>query len=139
MKVIDSHSELTAHPAQLVFSRWADPARWPDWDTEVQEVNFYGPAELGAHGRMRPASGPATKFTITALEQDRVFTNASSLPGATLIFEHLVTQTDRGTEIQVSVGVDGFLSSLWQRILGKTLGNAARSSVTGLLDHLDAA
>ncbi len=87
---------------------------------------------------MRPASGPAAAFSITALEQDRVFTNASPLPGATLIFEHRVAPADGGTEVEVSVGVEGLLAPLWQRLLRKSMGNAARSSVTGLLEHLRA-
>ena len=139
MKLLDSHSSLTAHSPQSVFSHWADPAGWPAWDEEVREVSFEGTAALGARGKMRPTSGPAATFSITAFEEDRVFTNASSLPGATLIFEHRVAPTDAGAEIQVSVGVDGFLAPLWQRILRKSMGNAARSSVTGLLGHLDAA
>ncbi|QIM18604.1 hypothetical protein G7066_08185 [Leucobacter coleopterorum] len=139
MKLIESHSTLTAHSPQSVFSHWADPTGWPEWDAEVREVNFEGPAELGASGRMHPASGPAATFSITAFEQDRIFTNASALPGATLIFEHRVAPTNDGAEIRVSVGVDGFLAPLWRRILRKSMRNAARSSVNGLLDHLDAA
>ncbi len=119
--------------------RWADPTKWPEWDAEVREVTFEGPARLGARGRMRPASGPAATFTVIGFEPERVFTDASSLPGAKLIFEHLVTPIPEGAVVEVTVGVDGPLAPLWQRILGKKLGNAARSSVAGLLDHLDAA
>ncbi|MDA3148017.1 SRPBCC family protein [Leucobacter sp. UCMA 4100] len=139
MKLIDSHSTLTSHSPHSVFSRWADPAGWPEWDAAVREVSFEGPAKLGARGRMRPASGPAAAFSVTAFEQDRVFTNASSLPGATLIFEHEVAPTEVGAEVRVSVGVEGLLAPLWQRILRKSMGNVARSSATGLLEHLDAA
>lgn len=139
MKLIDTHSAFTSHSAQSVFSLWADPAGWPSWDAEVREVDFAAVAELGAKGKMRPASGPASTFLITAFERDRVFTNASSLPGAKLIFEHRVAPAGDGAKLEVSVGVDGFLAPLWQRILRKSLANAARSSVTGLLEHLDAA
>lgn len=139
MKLIDTHSAFTSHSAQSVFSLWADPAGWPRWDSEVREVNFAGVAELGAKGKMRPTSGPAATFSITTYEQDRVFTNTSSLPGATLVFEHRVAPTSEGAELEVSVGVDGVLAPLWQRLLRKSLAGAARSSVTGLLEHLDAA
>lgn len=139
MRLIDSYSTHTRHSPQSVYSRWADPAGWPAWDAEVREVSFEGPAKLGALGRMRPASGPTATFSITAFEKDRVFTNASALPGATLIFEHRVAPTADGSEIQVSVGVDGILAPLWQRILRKSMGRPARSSVGGLLDHLGSA
>lgn len=138
MKTLDSYSTSTTHSAQSVFARWADPAGWPTWDTEVREVSFPGPTALGARGRMRPASGPATAFSITALEPDRLLTNASSLPGAKLLFEHRVTPTKDGADLEVTVAVDGFLAPLWQRVLRASMKNAAQSSVTGLLNHLDA-
>ncbi len=47
--------------------------------------------------------------------------------------------TDDGALIEVVVGVEGLLAPLWKRLLRRSLGNAARSSVTGLLAHLDAA
>ena len=57
-----------------------------------------------------------------------------------LLFEHVVTSTpDDGALIEVVVGVEGLLAPLWKRLLRRSLGNAARSSVTGLLAHLDAA
>ena len=139
MKTFSSHTASTTHSPQLIFSHWADPTGWPEWDAEVREASFEGPARLGAHGKMHPASGPATRFSITAFEQDRVFTNASSLPGATLVFEHRAIPVVDGTQVEVSVGVDGVLAPLWRRVLGKRMGDAARSSVTGLIAHLDAA
>lgn len=139
MKLIDTHTAATSHSAHSVFSLWANPAGWPSWDSEVREVHFSGTAEQGAKGKMRPASGPASTFSIAAFEQDRVFTTTSPLPGATLVFEHRVAPTTDGAELEVSVGVHGFLAPLWQCLLLKNMTGAARSSVTGLLEHLDAA
>ncbi|MGR4009945.1 SRPBCC family protein [Leucobacter sp. 1207-22] len=139
MKLIDSHHAFTTHDPKTVFSLWSDPASWPNWDAEVREVHFAGPTKVGAQGKMRPASGPAAKFSITALEQDHILTNASSLPGATLIFEHKVTLANGGSDIAVTVSASGPLSTFWQRVLRKNMSGAARSSVVGLLNHLDAA
>lgn len=139
MKVIDTCSARTPHSADVVFARWAHPEGWPEWDPEVLAVKFGGPAVAGAKGRMRPAQGPAATFAVTAFEPDRVFTNASTLPGATLVFEHRVTPTRDGAAIDVTVGVDGVLAGLWHRVLRKNLAHAARSSVGGLLRHLEAA
>lgn len=139
MRVIDTCSARTAHSANIVFARWAQPERWPEWDPEVLNVTFAGPAGAGAKGRMRPAQGPAAAFTVTAFEPDRVFTNASRLPGAQLVFEHRVTPTAEGAAIDVTVGVAGVLASLWHRVLRKNLANAAGSSVGGLLSHLETA
>lgn len=138
MVVLDSYSAQTAHEAEAVFSRWADPEGWPEWDAGVQEVTFPGPAQIGARGRMRPASGPATTFTVTGFEPGRVFTNTSSLPGAKLVFEHLVSPVPNGVSVEVTVRVEGLLAPVWKHILSRSMGNAARSSVAGLLAHVDA-
>lgn len=100
-------------------------------------MSFHGPAAVGSRGRMRPASGPAAAFLVTELEPGRVFTNATSLPGAKLIFEHEVTPELDGSIVAVTVRVEGPLSPLWKRILGKSMGSAAHSSVNGLIAHLD--
>lgn len=139
MMILDSYLARTTHPAERVFSRWARPASWPEWDAEVREVTFAGPARVGARGRMRPASGPAASFVVTEFEPNRVFTNASSLPGAKLVFAHVVSPTPEGSSVEVIVRVEGLLAPLWKRILGRSLAHAARSSVIGLLAHLDAA
>ena len=87
MMIVDSYAVATTHEAEAVFSRWADPESWPEWDAEVREVTFAGPARLGARGRMRPTSGPAASFTVTAFEPGRVFTReevcARCYPGFT--------------------------------------------------------
>lgn len=137
MVTLDSCSAHTTHPAEAVFARWAEPQTWPDWDEGVRRVWFSGPATVGAEGRMRPPSGPAVSFSVTALEPGRVFTNASSMPGAKLVFEHLVTPVQGGSVVEVTVWVEGPLARVWARILGKNLGSAAQSSVEGLLAHLD--
>ena len=59
MVVLDSYAARTAHGAEAVFSRWADPEGWPEWDAEVREVTFAGPAMIGARGTSRMAMGPA--------------------------------------------------------------------------------
>lgn len=40
--------------------------------------------------------------------------------------------------IEVTVSIDGFLAPLWRRVMGRGMAGAARSSVEGLVAHLDA-
>jgi hypothetical protein len=139
MSILSSFSARTAHAPAAVFARWADPRGWPQWDPEVREVRFGPRVEAGARGWMRPAAGPPTTFAVTAYETDRVFTNASRMAGATLTFEHVVTPVPRGAQVSVQVRIDGPLAPFWRRVVGRSLADAARSSVSGLLSHLDSA
>lgn len=61
------------------------------------------------------------------------------MPGAMLTFEHLVSPAADGAEVAVTVRLDGPLAPLWARLVGRGMSDAARSSVSGLLAHLDAA
>ncbi|MBP8920255.1 MAG: SRPBCC family protein [Micropruina sp.] len=139
MAILSSCVVRTTHAPSAVFSRWADPESWPEWDPEVRRVSFEGPVQVGARGRLRPRSGPGTSFSVTAVERDREFTNASPMPGAMLTFEHLVSPAADGAEVAVTVRLDGPLAPLWARLVGRGMSDAARSSVSGLLAHLDAA
>ncbi|GAB2955484.1 hypothetical protein GCM10027280_49920 [Micromonospora polyrhachis] len=105
----------------------------------MREVIFEGPAVLGSTGRMRPASGPTVSFSVTVADPDRVFTNTSSMPGATLTFEHVVEPAPEGALVTVTIRIDGPLAPLWRRIIGRGIADAARSSVVGLLTYLDSA
>lgn len=139
MKVLSTYTSHSSRTPPEVFARWADPATWPTWDPEVKSVEFDSPATLGKRGKLQPVNGPALRFSITAFRLDEVFTDTGSLPGARLEFEHLVEAVDGGSLVTVTVRVHGFLGPLWARILAPSMSGAARSSVVGLLAHLDSA
>ena len=137
MKVLSTYSSHASPDPSEVFTLWADPLTWPAWDPEVESVAFDSPATLGKRGKLQPANGPALRFSITAFRLDEEFTDTGSLPGARLEFEHLVEAVDGGSLVTVTVRVHGILSPLWARILAQSMSEAARSSVVGLLAHLD--
>ena len=116
----------------------ANPNSWPQWDPEVKDVQFDGPALLHAKGCMTPLSGPPSAFEITVLEPNAVLTTTSALPGARLSFEHVVHSCGNGAEVTVTLSLEGPLASVWRYILKRNLAPAAHSSVTGLIAHLDA-
>ena len=134
---LSSARATTTHPPQAVFSRWADPATWAEWDPEVAWATCSSPVELGARGRLKPASGPASSFTVSAFEADRVFTYTAKLPGAKLVFEHHVAATEDGIEVAVQIRLDGPMAKVWSALMGAGLRDAAASSLDGLLAHLD--
>jgi hypothetical protein len=137
MTVLSEYSRITRHTPAAVFALWSDPTTWSEWDPEVHAVEFDPPCVIGARGRLRPAQGPALAFTITALRQDELLTDTSRLPGARLDFEHVVGSTSQGARVSVAVHLRGSLAGFWSRVLRKPMADAARSSVEGLVAHLD--
>lgn len=139
MITLSSYEATTRHTPADVYARWSAPGSWATWDPEVRSASLDGTPALGARGRLRPRSGPAATFVITQLEPDAVFTNSSSLPGARLNFVHTAERTAGTTRVTVTVGLTGPLARLWRPLVGRGLADAARSSVEGLLGHLDRA
>ncbi|PII85341.1 hypothetical protein BMH32_07465 [Leucobacter sp. OLJS4] len=139
MPILSSHRARTDHPEKSVFARWADPNSWPAWDPDVREVAFTDRVRVGATGRMRPASGPATSFTITEFVEDRRFTNVSRMPGAALTFDHRVEPAGDGATLSVEIRIDGPLAPLWRLAIGRGFADAAHTNIDGLLANLDAA
>ena len=139
MKVLSTYTAQTSHNPFKVFARWENPATWSTWDPEVKSVVFDSTATLGKRGKLQPVNGPAMRLSITALRPGKELTNTGTLPGARLEFEHLVEPADGGSLVTVTVQVHGFLSPVWARILAPSMVQAARSSVVGLLAHLDTA
>lgn len=138
VKILSRYAATVPHPPHAVFERWADPTTWPEWDPEVERVDFAGPLAVGATGRLTPRSGPSARFAVTEVVPDRVLSDAAALPGARLEFIHRVAPHERGSAIEVVVGVSGPLSGPWARFLRRSMAGAAEASGRGLLEHLEA-
>jgi hypothetical protein len=108
---------VPATPEQL-FARWADCDTHPEWSTDLAWVRLDEPVRTGARGRLRPKGGPRSRFTVTELVPDRTFADTTHLLGARLTFRHHAERVPGGSEVTVSVTLDGPLRSLWGRVLG---------------------
>ncbi|KIC56794.1 SRPBCC family protein [Microbacterium hominis] len=104
----------SAAPADY-FARWIDHASWPEWSPDTEWVRVEGPVRAGARGVLKPVGGPKTRFTISECEQDRVYTDVSSVPGARLTFRHTVESAPNGSTLTVRVWMTGPLARVWAR------------------------
>ena len=108
---------VPATPARL-FARWADCDTHPEWSTDLAWVRLDEPVRPGARGHLRPRGGPRSRFTVTELVPDRTFADTTHLLGARLTFRHHADPVPGGSEVTVSVTVEGPLRGLWARVLG---------------------
>ncbi|MDN5916312.1 MAG: SRPBCC family protein [Pseudonocardia sp.] len=114
------HVEITTATAPQLWSHYADPANWPEWDHEVSAVTIDGPMVTGAKGTLKPAKGPTMRITFTEVTPEVGFTDVSRLPLglATLTFDHRITPTPTGCQFVHRVGITGPLSPLLTRAIG---------------------
>jgi hypothetical protein len=138
MITIGAASASSTAPASGFFARWIDHATWGAWSPDTEWVRVDGPVGLGARGVIKPAGGPKTRFAITAFDPDHKYTDTSFLPGAALVFQHLVASGSAGTTLDVTVTVSGPFAWLWARILGAGFRESAQADLDRLVTLVEA-
>jgi len=125
-----SASIETTAPVKAVWSLWADPARWPDWNHDIASVSAHEPLAAGARARVRLKSSVPMRFTITELEHERLFIDETKLPGACMGHEHRLEQLPDGrTRIHNRLYLDGPLERLYAAALGGRMRASVRQFV----------
>ena len=131
-------SATSTAPASAFFTRWIDHDSWGEWSPDTDWVHLDGPVALGAVGIIKPAGGPKTRFTISALDPDREYTDTSYLPGARLVFQHLVISESGFTRLDVAVSMRGPLGWLWARIMGAGFRESTQADLDRLVALVEA-
>ena len=134
---IANASATSTAPPSAFYARWIDHSTWPEWDTDSDWVQLEGPVAPGARGVLKPQGGPKTRFTIAVLDPDREYTDVSSMPGATLRFQHLAAVSDGLTELTARVTLTGPLARLWAMILGKDFAESVPASLKRLIELVE--
>ncbi|HAM45678.1 MAG TPA: hypothetical protein DCM67_11745 [Propionibacteriaceae bacterium] len=135
---IATASATSTAPPSAFYARWIDHQTWPQWDTDTEWVHLDEPVTPGAHGVLKPRGGPKTRFTIAVLNPDKEYTDVSSMPGATLRFQHLAAVSGELTELTAQVTLTGPLARLWAMILGKDFAESVPASLNRLIELVEA-
>ncbi len=65
---------------------WSDLANWSAVDPAVEWARLDGPFEAGSTGSTKPVGGPATRWTLAAVEPGRRAVIELAAPGAVVRF-----------------------------------------------------
>ena len=131
-------SATSTVPASGFFARWIDHDSWGEWSPDTDWVRVNGPVALGATGVIKPTGGPKTRFSISALEPDHEYTDTSFLPGAKLVFQHLVSEESGVTTLDVAVSMNGPLAWLWARVMGSGFRESTQADLDRLVALVEA-
>ncbi|MGH2986798.1 MAG: SRPBCC family protein [Solirubrobacterales bacterium] len=114
-----THSERSTAEAAAIWELWADPARWPDWNEQLERVESDGELRVGAELRLKLRRGGTVRFTVTELEPERLFADEARFPGARLGHEHRLAPGRSSVEITHRVYLAGALSGFWALMMGR--------------------
>ena len=117
------HSAKSAATKENVWPRYVDVANWREWSVEgVEWSRLDGPFEVGSTGKSKPPGRlPAGSFRVDAVVPNEMFRSETKLPGARLLFEHIIEPADEGVTITHRAILDGPLARLWRPVLRKSI------------------
>lgn len=115
-----------------IFALYKDVSNWRHWDPEIETSVLEGDFAVGAYGRLKPRNGPETEIRIVASEENRSFTVQASLPLCLLTFEHELHPAGELTRVVHRVYLDGPLSFLFRKLLGRQLRMGIPAALRGL-------
>lgn len=126
--------EAEVAPAAVWEKAYADAEAWPKWNVEIKRASLDGPLAIGAEAKIVFGTGLRLRFRVVELEDGRLFTDESRLPGARMGHRHLLEPTEGGgSRLTNTIYIEGPLAPLWRRILGpaatRTLPDAQRAVV----------
>jgi Polyketide cyclase / dehydrase and lipid transport len=114
------HSAQSKAPPEAVWGRYVDVENWREWSPKgVKESHLEGEFKAGSEGTSKAPHLPKGRFELIEVEPERRFASKGSLPGATLVFEHMLEPSDGGTRITHRATLDGPLGRLWSPIVGR--------------------
>jgi hypothetical protein len=114
-----AHSERSSATAADIWALWSDPARWPDWNEQIERAEVDGELRVGTELRIKFRRGGTVRFTVTELEPERRFVDEARFPGARLRHEHRLSQGRSSVEIDHRIYLEGPLSGFWALMMGR--------------------
>jgi hypothetical protein len=117
----ETSTTTSAEPARL-WAVLSDVERWPEWIEVYEEVRLAetGPLKLGARAHVKQRGLAAGDWTVTELDEGRLFTWESRQPGVHLVGRHAVSaEPGGGSRLTLGFEMTGALSGLIGLFLGR--------------------
>lgn len=112
-------TERTSASPAAVWALWADPARWPEWNEQLDSAELGGPLEPGSEATIKYKRGGRMVFRVVAVEPERLLVNEARLPLARFGHEHRLEPSGSGSEITHRLYLKGPLSALFSVLFGR--------------------
>jgi ribosome-associated toxin RatA of RatAB toxin-antitoxin module len=117
----ETSTTTAAEPSRL----WAvvsDVEKWPEWIAVYEEVRRaqHGDLALGDSAHVKQKGLAAGDWTVTELEEGRVFAWQSRQPGVRITGRHVVSaEAAGGSRLTLQLEMSGWLSGVVNALMGK--------------------
>ncbi len=109
-----------AAPPSVVFALTIDVEQWPSITPTVTTAKRLddGPLKVGSRAQLTQPGLPPTVWTVSALEQDRLFAWDATVRGTHMTASHVIEPTAAGCRNTLSMTVTGRGSWLFGLLFG---------------------
>lgn len=120
-------------PADVVWRTVKDVETWPEWTPTMTEVQLKGDVlRAGSVASVRQPKQPARTWTVTALNEGRSFTWASTGRGLRMSADHVVTEENGRTTVLLTFDLAGPMAPLASLLAGKLIRQAVDTEAASL-------
>ena len=113
------HSERSSAAPTAVWALWASASRWPEWNEQLESSELHGELAVGTEASVKFKRGGRMRFTVRAVEPERLFIDEAKLPGCRFGHEHRLEPAGAGCEITHRLYLKGSTSGLFSRLFGR--------------------
>ena len=131
--LIIEHTVETTASAKTIWKIWEDVESWKSWDHEIAWSEKDGPFETNATGRLKPKSGPVTRFVLTEVVPFEKFIDVANLPLTRLVFSHFLKTHKGKTNVTHRIEMFGGLSFLFAFVIGRSMKKNLPTSMLNLI------
>lgn len=114
-----AHTERSSADPAAVWVLWADAARWPEWNEQLESGELEGDLEPGTAATVKFKRGGRMRLTVTEVVPERLFVDEAKLPGCRFGHEHRLEPAGAGCEITHRLYLAGPTSGLFARLFGR--------------------
>jgi hypothetical protein len=125
------HGIDIAAPVGTVFALYAEPRRWPEWDSETVAVELSALLP-GEAGWLTPRKGPRARVRVSEVVPDRSFTVEAALPLCRMRFGHELDARQGWTRATHWVDFTGLLAFVFRRLVGRGIDATLPATLAGL-------
>jgi len=119
--LITKHSILTDASPSKIWEYWSDVETWHTWDNGLAGAGIEGEFVKGSKGWLKPADGPKTKLELIEVRENQFFHDITKLPLGKIDFYHTLEQVGEQTKITQQIEMNGPLTFIFSRLVGKGL------------------
>jgi uncharacterized protein YndB with AHSA1/START domain len=102
------HSVETAASPRAVWRLWADVARWPEWNGDIERIEISGPFAVGSTISMTPSGGEPIELRIADATEPERFVDEADLGGVVVRTTHRIERVDADrSRIVYRMEIDG--------------------------------